>query len=616
MGALTDKLDDLVNHWRNLYGAVLRAFLAEPLEVGLESLLDILGKRFAPTMRPLIDTLEATGEVPPELAPLLEEIKHPTGEIGALLSFTAARGGLGMVSGGFMATITASLDAALKAALQPSLLDVRSIIDAERRGAASPAWTNQEWLWTGFNTQRREILRATTKPLLDIETLRRLYYRMPQLRQMIDDILGYYGFNTADITALKLSWPFFPTPQDVVTWAAREVFEADAVAKYGLDAEFGNLDLTLFEKTGMSVEQAKNYWRAHWQHASWGQVQEMMFRGQLTEADAYDWFRLVEIPPYWRDKLIATAYHPLTRVDVRRMWRIGVIDTRAKLIRRYKDVGYNDANAGLMADFTIKYESEATRDLTRSDIEDGYRKGLLNPVEAHDALIESGYSEDETDFYLARQDYKTETARIERYASKYRKLYVKGLVDSTTVRTALGALGATPAQLDDYLDLWEIERGDTVVDEGVAQRDLTRTDILRGYREGLIERTEANSYLLALGYDADSAAYYLDLEDLKQEQAKRDLSLATYKKLYVENILTKLETTAALANLEFGVREIELLYTLWDIEKAGNRRLPTMADLRRFLRKGIIDEGGYAAELAKAGYGPEYIAWYVKDTRQ
>lgn len=726
MGLLTDAITEAVEGWRKAWGEALKFFLAKPLEIGIDTVLDTLGKRMAPQLTPLITRLEATGQVPPELAALFKEIKEPTGEIAALLSYSAARGGLGLVSGGFLSTITSGLDYALKASIQPSLLDVRSIIDAERRRAAGKPFTDQEWLWTGFANVRRDILREVTRPLLGPEELRVLFYRFPALRGYVKEVLGKYGFTKLDIDQLELIWPVIPGVQDIIRMAVREAWREDFAAKWQTDADLPAEAADWAAKQGLSADWFKRYWRAHWELPSVGQGYEMLHRGQLTIEELRELMRAQDIMPGYRDKLIAISYSPFTRVDVRRMYSQGVLN-REDVKRAYLDLGYNLDKAEKMTEFTIRYEMSTERDLTKADLVDGFGRGVLARAEALDDLLELGYSEDEAEYYLDKQVAKQAQAKIEAYASRYKKLYVKGLVDDAAVRAALSPVGATDAQITEYLDLWALDRQlalDTTVTD--VQRDLSKADILSGYSTGLISPDEARGLLTALGYDPDEVEYYLSAQDLKtakktkelslatwrslytsgqqgrtettaglaklgfaepeisllyqlwdieredkiakgtvaetrdltradilngysqgiilkdeavarlktlgyatieievllalheikREQTKRELSLTTYKSLYTTGVLSKSETTAALIDQGFAEEGIGLLFELWDIERQGRGAMPTMADLRRFLRKAIIDETVYRQELDKRGYSATYIEWFVEDTKE
>ncbi|GAI33950.1 unnamed protein product, partial [marine sediment metagenome] len=101
---------------------------------------------------------------------------------------------------------------------------------------------------------------------------------------------------------------------------------------------------------------------AHWEHASYMQIREMIHRGVLSldkempeppttkegwaarDAEgvkaAYDWYRLVEIPPFWRARLTEMMFEVPTRVDVRRWWDMRTID-EARLRSVYHAQGYH-----------------------------------------------------------------------------------------------------------------------------------------------------------------------------------------------------------------------------------------------------------------------------------
>ena len=170
------------------------------------------------------------------------------------------------------------------------------------------------------------------------------------------------GYADDDIETLRKQLQFYPPPTDLITWQAREVYEEDAVQKYGLEEELDRLDREPFYRGGLDDEQIRNYWVAHWQHPPFNQIAEMFLRDILinpedrdrivpgspewielrkrAEEEVYEWYRLVEIPPYWRDKLTRMLYQPYTRVDIRRMEDLAVV-SETEVLRNYLDLGYD-----------------------------------------------------------------------------------------------------------------------------------------------------------------------------------------------------------------------------------------------------------------------------------
>ena len=179
--------------------------------------------------------------------------------------------------------------------------------------------------------------------------------------QYFDDLKDQ-GWSDDRIEAFKFLTLFIPTADEQTLWLAREVYEPEMVTRYGLDSELPSYEQTDFGKVGVTPEQMTNKWRAHWEHASFMQVVEMLHRGLLSldptmptpptteggwaardaegEEALFDWYRLVEIPPFWRDRLTAMSWNVPTRVDVRRWYDMRTID-EAELYNVYHRQGYH-----------------------------------------------------------------------------------------------------------------------------------------------------------------------------------------------------------------------------------------------------------------------------------
>lgn len=257
------------------------------------------------------------------------------------------------------------------------------------------------------------------------------------------------GWSDDRIEALKFFTLFMPSAQDLVNWQAKEVFEPAMIAKYGLDDEFEALDLSLFEKIGVNEEQARNYWRAHWEHPELRTIIEMLRRTGFTEDDMKAWFRLVEIPPFWRDKLIEISYEVPTRVDVRRWWDMRTID-EARLREIYAWQGY--------------------------------------------------HGKDLDDYVLWTKVYVAFPDLIARWKN--------GWITLDEVRAELVGYGMPAERVEELL---ETKFKNTEGDRTVKERDLTKTEIYKGVKKGLITWGEGLELLMDLGYDEDEAEYILEV---------------------------------------------------------------------------------------------------------
>jgi len=230
------------------------------------------------------------------------------------------------------------------------------------------------------------------------------------------------GFSQDRIEALKQLFYVLPTPTDIVLWLAREVFEPGMIEKYGLDSEWDLVErygLEWFDKIGMSKEMAQNYWRAHWTHAAIGQVYAMLHRGLISDDDMKEYYRLVEIPEFWRDKLTELSWDLPNRIELRMMARYLDLD-KDYLVDMLKKVGLKEEYRSDVADFMIVmglrgYWSAMYRNgwMTEDEIRADMEAKKLNPIIA-DRLFKAIVK-------------KEKPARVEVHRRLSRSLIIRGL---------------------------------------------------------------------------------------------------------------------------------------------------------------------------------------------
>jgi hypothetical protein len=203
--------------------------------------------------------------------------------------------------------------------------------------------------------------------------------------------------------------------------AVREAFTPAIAARFGQYEDLPPDFVEWVGKKGLSKEWASRYWAAHWSLPSPQQGFEMLHRGVIGIDDVNMLMRALDIMPFWRDKLIQIAYRPLSRVDVRRMFALGVLNVSG-VRRAYTDIGYNDYNADLMTQFTIKYtegikeRAEAATIKAEARVEEAKEKAIQKEEEAkRKALIPkiAEWTTTQTLKFLTMKLIKEERAREE-----------------------------------------------------------------------------------------------------------------------------------------------------------------------------------------------------------
>jgi len=212
----------------------------------------------------------------------------------------------------------------------------------------------------------------------------------------------------------ELAYPI-PPIADIITMAVREAFTPAIAARFGQYEDLPSEYVTWAGKKGLSPEWAERYWAAHWSLPSITQGFEMFQRGVISRDDLYLLLRALDVMPFWRDKLMQISYVPLTRVDIRRMYTLGVLNV-SEVNKAYKDIGYNDENAARLTAFTVKLTEQAaerskaakTKALaaqaptwTTAQTISFMKKGLITQDRAANELMLLGYDAEHIGVYLA-----------------------------------------------------------------------------------------------------------------------------------------------------------------------------------------------------------------------
>ena len=343
----------------------------------------------------------------------------------------------------------------------------------------------------------------------EIQFLFSMWYREIITDDLLDWSLEALGFNPAWTDPFKEIALFIPPVQDLITMAVREVFTESVARAQGQFDDFPEDFATFAAKQGVKREWAERYWAAHWRLPSENMGFEMFHRGVIDEAKLRSLMTALDIMPGWRDELIAISYNPLTRVDIRRMHAMDVLDDD-KTRTAYLAIGYSPENADLMLDFTKRYND-----------------------------------------------------------------------------------------------------ADEIIDVDVAS-DLTRSTIIGFYMDGIIERDIALGLMLQAGINVVAAELFLlnadfDLER-KERKSVKDLIFDqfAFRQITFEVAVDKFN--------ELNIEPIERELALLDLDKLNRRqnKIPSKADLGKFLTEGVINEDQYINNMILNGYSPTWANRYLE----
>lgn len=324
------------------------------------------------------------------------------------------------------------------------------------------------------------------------------------------DMFQQTGVSDGDAALLLQLRFFYPGPADIATLTGREAFEEESIERFNLDIDFDRIPQEVYEKAGMTSEQMRWYWIAHWQNPGLVQVFQMLHRLRDTtspdhfgEEDMDIFFNLADITPYFRERLKAIAFTPFTRVDIRRMYNTGTLSYN-EVISAYQDIGYKAENARKMADFTVRLEDFNERDLSKTQVEKLFEIGELSYDEFLDALEAVGYDESEALYVAALKVSAMASDRIDAVIDRAEWEYKRHLINEAGVNTLLGPAGIKTGRIEDYIEQWD--------NENVTEQTLpTKADIVGWFDSGTISQRAAVKLLRKRHYSEINILRYLDL---------------------------------------------------------------------------------------------------------
>ena len=401
---------------------------------------------------------------------------------------------------------------------------------------------------------------------------------------------------------------------DYIRMAVRDAFNDTVAARDGTDEDFPEVLAPLLQALGYRTEDAKAAWRAHWDLPSPTQAYEMLHRGLITEDQLADYLRQADYAPRWRPLLEKISYNPITRTDAKRAYKIKAPGfDEARLKQAYKDLGYNDADADLLVEFTrqdvgeeAKQERELITGPVRTQALNMYRARRITEAELRKTLSSLGYGQDVTDRYVREIEFTRAVEQREDVAAALKSAYVKGLRSRDDTRTLLIQGGWPDDAVEDVLGPWDLLRQATELQpHQAAQRDLTQAQLVAAYADALLDRTEAFNRLLALGYDDTEAETLLALQDYKTTQEDLKARVENVRLNFLRYAYSEAEASTELTKLGLPVLRVRNLVMQYAREREKQTPDFSIATLEGMVKTGVMPEDVAAGYLERQGFLPE-----------
>jgi len=557
-GGLGQRLEDALVRFASRVLNAAKDTLAGVLRFGLDTFLEGIEPFLMRAYGPMLAKIRDTPGCPPELKSLIGlglsgESQAGSAVIG-MLGSTVTSGMVGSFIGAALSPVTFYANSIFR----PQRPDLPTLQALLRRGVISPTdyttWKGD----LGWGDTLATAIESITRPRPDVGTLAADGFRRNIPPEALRDELKRRGYLDPDINSILNVLKPLPGPGDLISMAVREAWDDGVASRYGYDqdypAEFGEA----MAKQGFDPEWSRRWWRAHWEVPGPTIAREMLHRTDMTEADYATLLKVADYPATWRRWMTEVAYAPYTRVDIRRMYQVGVLTTYAELVKAYNDIGYADDKAAKLADFTVLEYGESEREATRAEVMAAYQIGRLSPGETRSFLEDMGYPGWVIEMYVARVDMARTVSLAKETISHVKTMYVASQISKTDVYTTLGRIPLASTEIERYLEEWEIARTAKVARPSRAdlrkfflENEMDESELrqeLRGYR--LSERyidwyvADAKRELVRLAQDesekavaealkvrtrAEKTTYDIAVADIAVEIAQLNLTMADLK---------------------------------------------------------------------------------------
>lgn len=374
-------------------------------------------------------------------------------------------------------------------------------------------------------------------------------------------LLRRNGISDANLqTLMRRAGEQIPGPSDLIRFAVREAFTPQIVQQYGYMNEIPTAILPWMKANGYGGDIGINkpagtdvngnvdpersatwsdmYWWSHWELPSPSQGYEMLHRfypnspygpspesnpdTRFTSDDLSTLLRTLDYPTYWRKKLEALSYRVLTRVDVRRMYILGVLNDSG-VYHAYRQQGYNDTDANKLLAFSKKQKEDTNRKKVqawdKTTIVNYYKSGTITPDNARQLLSQLGFEQSAVDMILQKADYDLKVETVNEVIKLAKRSYYMGQINDDQLTRLLVDSGLPMDRINEYAKRWKLQRE-------YRHKDNSTGEITKGYKAGIIEESEMVSRLYNLGYKAKEVSLISliakrEFEDARNAQIMR-----------------------------------------------------------------------------------------------
>ena len=336
----------------------------------------------------------------------------------------------------------------------------------------------------------------------------------------------------ANLNGLKISTPqgktdiatfleatrAIPGVADLVRMMVRDAADDQIAAKYGTDTDLQNKFAgqieSWSEQQGVDPEIMKYFWRAHWEIPSNTQLFDMLHKLRpnrrvgavpanivTTADDVKQAIQVNDLTPYWVDRVMATSYSSLTRIDAQRAFFIEAIN-EDQLYDAYMDIGYNAANAQVLVDFTKELKRKRDSNLPGADkpanIIGQLKKYVISETNAYDRLLATGMKPQQAKKAVANSVRDRKEEARARCLKEAQRRFFRAEYDLLKYKSVVMQLGIPQENIEALVN-------ETACLYDSRGKEINAGALCKAFKQNIIAFDQFQTRLNLIGYDKDEA---------------------------------------------------------------------------------------------------------------
>lgn len=320
----------------------------------------------------------------------------------------------------------------------------------------------------------RRILAEQDYGYLDVGWFLSTIYHVPALSYLRD--MYRYGVFSAEAVANG------QLPGNA-TDAQRQAYDDAAMVGYHQDLNYSPQDSERFIAVDRVVKRRiRSQEASGWNPSSLSAAYAV---GVMSEADARNWMQWLGFQDEYTSSMLSRAGKMLQVSALRRAFSYSVSRTLTQLLT-------------------------------------AYREGWQNQQQTQGALTALGIPAAQARAMMQVQDYQRTNALVKTALSSLRRAYLSGKVSEADATKLLVGLNMDQPVIQVTVDAWAVERT-------IGEAGLTKAEVRRMYKEGIISSQDAEARLENLGLKTDAITLLIDEVDRLHEKAEAKAEKAAEK---------------------------------------------------------------------------------------